>query len=59
MGLNNNKVADIAPAAGLANLATLNIRRNALNEASLNTHVPALKEKGVKVNMDAAEKTDS
>ena len=53
LGLNNNKVADIAPAAGLANLATLNIRRNALNEASMGTHVPALKEKGVKVNTDS------
>lgn len=52
LNINNNKVGDISPVVGLSELTTLNIRNNPLDEAAISTHVPALKERGVKVGIE-------
>ena len=54
--LRNCGLSDIAPLVantGLGDEDTVDLRDNSLNEASMNTHVPALKERGVKVNTDS------
>ena len=50
--LDNNKVSDIAPLVaniGLNSGDTVNLSGNPLNEASINTYVPALQARGVAV----------
>ena len=47
--LHDNSIADIAPVADLPRLKLLDLRRNPLNSESLNTHVPALRNRGVGV----------
>ena len=47
--LGNNRIADISVLLGLTQLTTLSVGANPLNYVSINTHIPALQAKGIKV----------
>ena len=47
--LGNNRIGDISVLSGLTQLTTLSVRANPLNYVSINTHIPALQAKGIKV----------
>ena len=47
--LYSNQISDISPLAHLTNLTTLRMERNPLDDAAINTHIPALQERGVEV----------
>ena len=47
--LSDNSISDISPLVELGWLKHLNIRTNPLSYASVNTHIPAMKDKGVQV----------
>ena len=47
--LGNNRIADISVLSGLTQLTTLSVGANPLNYVSINTHIPALQAKGIKV----------
>lgn len=49
--LDTNLVADISPLVGLAELRQLDVRRNRLDEQSMDVHVPMFVERGVEVGV--------
>ena len=55
LNLANNTVSDIAPLLGLPNLSDVNLAGNPLSNASIHTHVPELRSRGVGVQLDSAE----
>ena len=55
--LGNNSIMDISPLVantGLGNRDTVSISANPLNSQSINTHIPTLRSRGVRVRFDAA-----
>lgn len=53
--LNDNSISDISPLVentGLGNESVVAVRRNPLSTLSINTHIPALQSRGVKVYFD-------
>ncbi len=55
LNLYNNRISDFSPLAantGLGQGHEIDVRKNPLSEASLNTHVPALRNKGVDVQFE-------
>ena len=55
LNLSNNNISNLAPLAanvGLGNGDSVNVYDNPLNDASTNTHVPALQARGVEVYYD-------
>lgn len=55
--LRDNLVSDLSPLVGVDSLETLYVDRNPLTEESLNTHIPALREAGAKVELETVEWT--
>ena len=54
--LEGNNISDLSPLVsntGLGKGDVVHVKRNPLNAASINTHIPTLKERGVEVNFDA------
>ena len=49
LNLNHNQLSDVSALATLTNLTWLNLEGNPLNEAAINTHILALKARGVTV----------
>ena len=47
--LNENQISDITALAGLTKLTSLDLRNNPLSATSKNTHIPALRARGVRV----------
>ena len=47
--LNNNQISDIAALSTLTNLEYLDLSNNPLSATSINTHIPALRARGVEV----------
>ena len=55
LDLHRNKISDVAPLAtntGLGSGDQVDVTGNPLNDASINTHIPALQNKGVDVSFD-------
>ena len=52
LSLKNNKISEIVPLVGLTELQTLRLRGNPLSYPSLNTHIPAMRARGVDVTVD-------
>ena len=52
VSLQKNRIRDLAPLMETGNLLHLNVRRNPLNAASIDTHVPVLQARGVIVSFD-------
>ena len=50
LGLYNNLIVDISPLSGLTNLTYLDLHNNPLSDTSINTHIPALRARGVRVS---------
>ncbi len=50
LNLEDNQISDIAALSGLTNLTALFLRDNPLSATSINTHIPALRARGVTVN---------
>ena len=48
----DNSISDISPLAGLTNLTKLWLWGNPLNDAAINTHIPTLQSRGVRVIFD-------
>ena len=48
--LRYNQISDLAALSGLTNLRTLDLRGNPLSATSINTHIPALRARGVAVH---------
>ena len=49
LNLSNNQISDIAVLLRLTNLTDLYLRNNPLSDTSINTHIPALRARGVTV----------
>ena len=47
--LNDNRISDLSPLVANPGLSQINVRENPLNSNSINTHIPALRAKGVSV----------
>ena len=55
LGIGSNSISDISPLVentGLGEGDEVDVRRNPLNPTSINTHIPALQSRGVKVQFD-------
>ena len=55
LGIGSNSISDISPLVentGLGEGDEVDVRRNPLNPTSINTHIPALQNRGVKVQFD-------
>ncbi|MCY3742040.1 MAG: leucine-rich repeat domain-containing protein [Candidatus Poribacteria bacterium] len=52
LSLRGNQISDITPLAGLTQLTLLSIGNNPLSHTSLNTHIPALQAKGIRISYD-------
>ena len=55
LDLHRNKLSDVAPLAantGLGSGDRVDVSGNSLNDASINTHIPALQDKGVDISFD-------
>ena len=62
LNLENNSISDISPLVantGLGNGDTVTVSENPLNDASINTHIPALRSRGVEVRADNLKPTTS
>ena len=60
--LNNNSISDLSPLAdntGLGPGDTVIVNGNPLNNAAINTHIPALQDRGVRVDFDTVDIPDS
>ena len=58
LGLMKNRITDVSPLVantGLGDGDTVNLLRNPLAPDAINTHIPALKQRGVTVKMDPPE----
>ena len=53
-----NAISDTSPLSGLANLTELSLRGNPLNDTSINDLIPALQNRGVKVQYDSFREGD-
>ena len=56
LSLSSNSISDISPLVSNTGLGTgdeVDVRRNALNTVSINTHIPTLQRRGVTVRFDA------
>ena len=51
LNLSRNQVRDVGPLAALTNLERLDLRHNPLSQESVDVHVPALRSKGVYVDL--------
>ena len=51
LDLSDNDISDITPLAPLTNLERLDLRHNPLSQESVDVHVPALRSKGVYVDL--------
>ena len=52
MGLNDNNISDLSPLVGLPHLEVLELWANPLSYTSVNTHILALRSRGVTVEFD-------
>ena len=50
--LNNNAISDVSPLLELTNLIDLGLQNNPLSYVSINTHIPAMLAKGIKIEYD-------
>ena len=60
--LDGNLIADISPLVantGLGEWTTVDVGKNPLNDASINTHIPALQSRGVTVEFDEPKTTSA
>ncbi|MCZ0941866.1 MAG: leucine-rich repeat domain-containing protein [Gammaproteobacteria bacterium] len=55
--IDDNLVTDLSPLVAADSLETLYLDRNPLNEESLNTHIPALRKAGARVELETVEWT--
>ena len=53
LNLELNAITDMSVLVGLANLEHVRLRGNALNESSINSHIPALENRGAVVQFDS------
>ena len=62
LSLFSNTISDISPLVSNTGLGTgdeVDVRRNALNTVSINTHIPTLQRRGVKVQFDKTTPTNT
>ena len=57
LDLRDNLVSDLSPLAGSDSLETLQLDGNPLTQESLNTHIPALRDAGARVEVETVEWT--
>ena len=55
LNLNDNLVSDVSPLVGLDALSSVDLSGNPLTEASLNDHIPELRDEGVEVGVESVE----
>ena len=53
----NNQIADVSALAGLTNLRNLRLNDNPLSASSINDHIPALQDRGVRVTFEPTPET--
>ena len=53
MNLDGNGKVDASPLAGLTSLTYVNLEDNPLDQASIETHIPAIEANGARVEFDS------